>query len=135
MKPIDPAEISALLDGELPVDRAEEVRRAIAEDPAIRLAYDQLAAMDADLTACAAAAVFHPRVSIPAAPRLAELGVVPLAILMLVVRVAAKLVATGPGLAMQVAALAVVVGWILGRLIRVSQEDGGGMATSPWPCG
>ena len=34
MSSIDPAEVSAYLDGELPVARAEEFCAAIAEDPA-----------------------------------------------------------------------------------------------------
>jgi hypothetical protein len=39
MKPVDPAEISALLDGELTAERAEQVRCAIAEDNQLRLVF------------------------------------------------------------------------------------------------
>jgi hypothetical protein len=54
---------------------------------------------------------------------LPELGIVPLAIIMFVVRVAAKLLPTGPGIAMQLVALAVLVGWLLSRLVRVAQAE------------
>ena len=102
---------------------AEEVRRAIAEDPALARTYDQLAAMDADLTACAAAAVFRPQVSIPAVPGLSQAGIAAVAILMVLVRVAGKLLATGPAIAVQAVVLAVVVGGVLARLIRVAQAE------------
>ena len=41
MKPVDPAEISALLDGELSPERTEQVRRAIAEDSQLRCVFEQ----------------------------------------------------------------------------------------------
>ena len=123
MKPIDPAELSALLDGELPADRAEEVRRAIAQDPALRRQYDRLAGMDADFRACASAAVFRPQVSIPAAASVPELGIVPLAILMVVVRAAAKLLPAALGIGVQIVVLVLIVGWVMRRIVRASEEE------------
>ena len=65
MRPVEPEEISALLDGELAPGRAEEVRRAIAEDRGLRELYQQFADMDSDLNSYAAACQFNPRLSLP----------------------------------------------------------------------
>ena len=68
MLPIDPTELSAFLDGELPARRAEEVRAALAQDPVLRQSYELLVERDGDWNAQAAAAMFRPRVRIPHAP-------------------------------------------------------------------
>ncbi len=68
MKPIDRTEISAMLDGELSPQRADLVRRALAEDDALRREYEQLAALDADLKAHSQAVMFQPQVSLPESP-------------------------------------------------------------------
>ena len=48
MHPIDPAELSAFLDGELPAERADEVRAALARDPALRQSLRAAGRLDAD---------------------------------------------------------------------------------------
>jgi len=62
MKPIEFAELSAYLDGELDSARAEEVRIAIAIDPALRAEFDSLTETDTKWRATAAAANFYPKV-------------------------------------------------------------------------
>jgi anti-sigma factor RsiW len=59
MKPIELAEVSAYLDGELDSTRAEEVRNAIAIDPALRSIFNGLSEADTKWRAAAAAANFH----------------------------------------------------------------------------
>ena len=62
MAQIDPAELSAYLDGELPAERAEEVRAALARDPELRRSYEMLVVHDADWRARAETAMFQPHV-------------------------------------------------------------------------
>jgi anti-sigma factor RsiW len=60
VKPVQPEELSALLDGELDGVRAREVEARMATDPALRLEYEALAASDADWRAAAGSAAFTP---------------------------------------------------------------------------
>jgi hypothetical protein len=64
MNPIDPAELSALLDGELPARRAQEVRHALRVDPALASAFESLARLDGACKAQAAGLAFTPGVSL-----------------------------------------------------------------------
>ena len=122
MRPIDPAELSALLDGELSVERAGQVRRAIAEDETLRREYEEIAALDVEFKAYAEAAAFRPRVSMAAttAPRISLL---PLVVGLLLLRVLLKstpfLVATG----LEVVVLAFLVGWVLQRLVVAAEQE------------
>jgi anti-sigma factor RsiW len=123
MRPIDPAEISALIDGELPPERVQEVRRAIAEDASLRRVYDELAAMDAKLTASAARAMFQPEVVLPGAVTGDSSRVFLTAILLVVLRLAMKLASPELATGMAIVMLAVVVGWVLQRLAQASEEE------------
>jgi anti-sigma factor RsiW len=123
MKPVERAELSAYLDGELPPDRAAEVRRAIAEDDSLRAAYEQLAVLDHQWTTLAARAAFHPRVRWATRAAGPPLAAAWLALALLMVRIAAKL---GPPLvagAIEVLALAAVIGWVVLQVVRTSDED------------
>lgn len=66
MNPLEPAELSALLDGELDPRRAAEIQALIAADPAVRAEYDSLRLADARLRTLAGPARFAPWVSLPA---------------------------------------------------------------------
>jgi anti-sigma factor RsiW len=55
---VSPEELSALLDGELGLERAAEVRQALAEDPALQARYGQLAELDRTWKAAAEGARF-----------------------------------------------------------------------------
>lgn len=61
MNGVDPAELSALLDGELPPDREAQVRAAMEADPALRAGYERLSRLDAAWSAAAASAAFRPQ--------------------------------------------------------------------------
>ncbi len=123
MKPVGPEEISALLDGELAPDRAEEVRRAIAEDQQLREVYQQLADMNSDLISFAAACQFNPHLSLPSRPRTLDFSIWSIAFGLLAVRILAKTLTFGPGIGVQLVALALVVGWLLCRLLPGFQDD------------
>jgi anti-sigma factor RsiW len=62
MKPVDPAELSALLDGELSPERSREVEAAIASDPELRTEWEQLRILDARWRSAAATAAFRPQI-------------------------------------------------------------------------
>jgi anti-sigma factor RsiW len=68
MKPIEPTELSAYIDGELDAGRAAEVRAALDMDASLRGQYAALMRADAHLRSVAAAAgtTLHPRVRLPA---------------------------------------------------------------------
>jgi len=75
----DPAELSALLDGELDSARTEKVEALIAADPGVRAEFERLAQADRRLRTIAEAALFRPEVRWPEAapvPRPAQAGFV-----------------------------------------------------------
>ena len=123
MLPIDPAELSAFLDGELPAARAEEIRVAVAQDPVLRQSYEQLVALDADWKSRASAAMFRPRVQLTqnwvpgriltAASVLGLLG------FRILLKAQPPLVEAALGALL----LAFVVGWGLHRIIRATDAD------------
>lgn len=65
MKPVEEAELSALLDGELDAVRARQIEARMAEDPALRRAFEALASADAAWRTAAGAAAFSPQVRLP----------------------------------------------------------------------
>ncbi len=65
MKPVEPEELSALLDGELDARRAREVALQMQQDPSLRREFDALSTADADWRAAADGAAFVPRVRTP----------------------------------------------------------------------
>jgi anti-sigma factor RsiW len=123
MRPIDPAELSAYLDGELSEERAAEIRLALSRDASLRQSYERLAALDADCKTRAEAAMFRPRVQFAT-------GIVPGRYLaaaivgLLVVRLVLK--ASPPLFAAAVAALLLVlfIGWGLRRIVQITDTDG-----------
>lgn len=117
MKPITPEEISALLDGELPPERAAEVRRAIAENDEWRQLFDQLAATDQELRAYVVACRFQPRVALLARTEAISPMVFAFALGLLALRFLTKLIPFGPGIIIQAAAAALVFGWLLWRFV------------------
>ena len=123
MKPVDPAEVSALLDGELSPERAEQVRRAIAEDSELRCVFESLSVVQRDLTACAVAARFRPKISLATSTRFPAVGVLGFAAAMLILRLSVKLVPLGVGVILQATALALVLWWVSSCLVRLSHDD------------
>jgi anti-sigma factor RsiW len=123
MHPIDPAELSAYLDGELPPGRAEEVRTALARDPVLRETYEQLVALDADCKAKAAAALFTPRVQLRPSAVAGRYAAVAGVFGLLLIRLALKASPPLVGAAVAAILLAVLLGWGLRRLIRATDAD------------
>jgi anti-sigma factor RsiW len=124
MLPIDPAELSAFLDGELSASRAEEVRAALVRDPVLRRSYELLVARDADWSARASAAMFRPRVRLdhaPVATRVLAATAVVLGLLPL--RLALKALPPLYGAGLEVLLLALVVGWGLRRMMHAADAD------------
>lgn len=62
MNPVQPEELSALLDGELDAARAAEVKARIQADPLLRREFEALRAADAGWRAAADSAAFTPAV-------------------------------------------------------------------------
>jgi anti-sigma factor RsiW len=120
MKPIDPAEISGLLDGELSPARADEVRQAIAENAALRQLHDTLVSLDLEWKAAAATAEFHPHTA-PSGDR-EYLRVKSVAVVagLLVLRLVIKAATPGIGFLIELALLAALFGWGLRWLLEAS---------------
>ena len=123
MKPVDPAEVSALLDGELSAERAEQVHRAMTKDSELRCVFEELSAVHRDLTTCAVAARFQPQISLARSTSFPVVAVFGFAAVVLILRVTAKLVPLGVGVAIQAAALALFLWWVLSCLVRLSQDE------------
>lgn len=119
MNPIEPAELSAYLDGELSPERAQEVEAALASSPALRTELKSLAADDARWRAAACSAAFRPDVRLPRARALGvRAGPTLLAVaLLLGVRLLPKLVGTLTlALILNALALTVIMAWVLAML-------------------
>jgi anti-sigma factor RsiW len=123
MHPIDPAELSAFLDGELPAERAKEVRAALALDPALHQTYEQLVALDADWKERAATAMFRPRVQLNAAPSAGRFRIVASMLGLLLLRIAVKALPSLYGAGLDALLLALVVGWGLVRILHATDAD------------
>jgi anti-sigma factor RsiW len=124
MLPIDPVELSAFLDGELPARRAEEVRAALAQDPVLRQSYELLVVREVDWNARAAATMFRPRVRIPRAPvanRFVTAAAVVLGLLLL--RMTLKALPPLYGAGLEALLLAIVVGWGLRPIMQTTDAD------------
>ena len=66
MTPVQPEELSALIDGELDPRRAEEVEMQIAADPHLRATFEALRDLDARWRAAARSGAMAPQVRLPA---------------------------------------------------------------------
>jgi len=122
MKPVQPAELSALLDDELEIGRREEVEMALASDPALRAQFLTLKSADHQWRSAAHAASFQPQIDLgpqdsaqhPAF--LITLGLIAL----IIVRFAPKFIDALPfGIVLHVVALLV----LLHRLVVMLREQ------------
>jgi len=64
MKPVQPSELSALLDGELEVSRRQEVEAALASDATLQAQFLALKSADRQWRAAAHAASFQPQIDL-----------------------------------------------------------------------
>jgi anti-sigma factor RsiW len=120
MKPVDPWELSGLLDGELDAARAAEVREAIAADPALRAEFERLSKLDGACQRVAAQAAFKPAVDLSASGKARgseSTGIWPLALvaLTLLYFLPKAVDMFAAGVALHAVALAVLL-WIVCRL-------------------
>jgi anti-sigma factor RsiW len=120
MTPLDPAELSAFLDGELPPARARQIEALLAEDSALRAEFEALRQADADWRQAGAAAMFVSPVRPPSADRGPAIspwsGTVAAALLL--ARIGGKFIdPLAPSLLLNLAAL-VLVGWAVAALSR-----------------
>ena len=123
MKPVDPTEVSALLDGELSPERAEQVRCAIAEDSELRRVFDELSIVHTDLMHCAAAARFQPRLTLAKSTSSPGISIVGLGLTVLTLRLTVKLLPLGLGVAFQATALVFVLLWVFFCLVRLTADE------------
>ncbi|HLT62977.1 MAG TPA: zf-HC2 domain-containing protein [Pseudohongiella sp.] len=65
MKAVEPAELSAYLDGELSSERMAEIDAALTTDANLRAEFEALKSADIQWKAAAKAATFHPEVQLP----------------------------------------------------------------------
>ena len=124
MTPIEPFELSALLDGELDASRAEEVRWAMARDPALRRAFERFSALDADWRASAEGVMIEPAVTFT--PRSHRRPIVLASILVLVlllIRLSLKAQPPLIGSAFDAVLLVALIGWGLRRMVEATDVD------------
>jgi len=123
MHPIDPAELSAFLDGELSAERAEIVRAALARDPVLRQSYEQLVLRDVDWKQRAATAMFRPSVQFDEAPATSRYIKAAAVIALLLLRFGVKALPSLYGTSLDALLLTLVVGWGLSRILRLTDAD------------
>jgi anti-sigma factor RsiW len=127
--PLDPAELSALIDGELSPDRARVVEAMLARDPALKAEFDALRAQDAGWREAAGDATFVPAVRLPqpAPAAVTGPGLAAVVLLLLAARFGGKFIeALGPSLLLNLAAL-VLVGV---AVLAAARADGDGAPVS-----
>ena len=92
MTPVRPEELSALLDGEMDVEREREIRAQLAASPELRAEFEMLSQLDGKSRAAAATATFSPsiRMSAAHAPRLRTVVIVLVVSMLLLVRLVPK---------------------------------------------
>ncbi|HTL51179.1 MAG TPA: hypothetical protein VL860_01255 [Planctomycetota bacterium] len=134
--PVEEFELSALIDGELEPQRAEEVRAAIQQDPALQALFTRLATADARWSQQADAAQFQPilpplaktpPVAVPAVLPVWMAGLV--AALLMTGQFGTKWLALGlgPGILLHSLLLAAVFGLIV-RVVRADEAMGSAAA-------
>lgn len=122
MKPIELAELSAFLDGELDSVRTSEVEAALASDSALREEFNTLASVDAEWRSVARTAVFAPNVQLSrnavfAGPWLLTVAVV---VVLAAVRFVPKFIDVPEfGFLLHGLTLALVVAWVT----RIAQSN------------
>lgn len=121
--PIEPAELSAYLDGELPTQRAREIRAALDHDPALRQSFNELASLDAAWKAQAKAMAFAPSVQFPQAapsvPWFVLAGVPALFVLRLGLKTQPPLL----GALVAATLLTLLIVWGLKRILEATDAD------------
>lgn len=129
--PIDPALLSALLDGELTPGQARLVRKALETDEALRRDYERLAALHDDLRAAGQGATFSPQVVIPRATSVLPGRLALVLAVLLGVRLLAKVSPVALGIPLACLILILALAWTCGRLLHLSDGDLDHVRVSP----
>lgn len=116
MKPFEPAELSAYLDGELDAARAKEIEVLLANDPGLRAEFDQLKRQDAVWISAVHSAVVRPRLSLE--PRSNASMAVARSAVLLAGLLAVRFVPKFPelvsfGVVLHIVVLAVALAWVV----------------------
>jgi anti-sigma factor RsiW len=120
VKPVRPEELSALLDGELRPERADEARAQLSADSAMTNEFKMLARLDSRWRDLAAAAQFEPQVELPRLHSLSRWSVAVAGVLILIgIRLAPKFLDLAIiGLALNVVVLIVLLSAVFGLVRR-----------------
>lgn len=94
MTPVQPEELSALIDQELDARRAEEVRNQISADPVLRAQFETLRHLDARWQSAARTAAFIPIIRSPDTRWITWGRGLGLALLLVGLRIATKVIDT-----------------------------------------
>jgi anti-sigma factor RsiW len=85
MNPLDPSELSAFLDRELPAERMREIEALAEADPGVRAELESFARLDAQWRASARSAAFRPAVNLRSIKDRRSINVWPLAFFMVLI--------------------------------------------------
>ena len=126
MNDLDPAELSAFLDGELDPSRARQIEALIAADPEARAAFDQLSLADHRLRSIAEAAAFRPQIRWPepAVQSAAPWLVPPLVGILLAWSMGKLAPATTVSVIVSAAALVLFIAWLAPLALREARDGG-----------
>jgi len=125
MRLIEPAELSAFLDGELDPDRAREIATALASDSELREEYGALAKADVVWKAAADSALFKPSTQLSTSKVFASspLAFAAVLIALIALCVTAKLgTVVVWNFVLHAVALAIALPWII-RMARETQNQ------------
>lgn len=123
MNPIQPEELSALIDGELDAQRECEIRAELAVNAQLRAELEVMNRLDISIRAAAAEAAFDPTVKSPTRSEFPWRSTLLLVLLLVFIRVALKLVDTEALVwAVNAAAFAAVI-IVMMRLLRHAEAD------------
>jgi anti-sigma factor RsiW len=122
MNPVQPEELSALIDGELDARRAAEVEAQIASDEGLRATFESLRDLDSRWRAAARTVVLAPQVHLPAPARWSGgwIPAIAIAAALVSVRIATRLIDTTT---MAFALQAFVLAIVLARVAWAGRSD------------
>jgi len=123
MKPIDPIEISRMIDGELNPEREKEIHSALTEDESLRREYENLISLDSALKFYGNEIMFQPNIQIPQSLPLRPVHFPLLGIPLLILHLSIKFLPALFSSVLVILLLFFVISWILRSLLRASDQE------------